>query len=200
VAILTVFHPRALAIDATEAHARASGAPICVGFLYIRQCEDIRFSVRDLLEILVKQTIERHPAAIPLCHEFYAWHVHQQIEPSGQDLLGLLHRFATEVMAMTFYFLDAIDEASEEVQRQLLEGLSSLPNVKLFVTSRLDAPLTSLFPDAHHFSAVARDDDLEVYVRKQVSRSMDLQTIIAGESSGVEGKIASAIKAKCNGS
>ncbi|KAH6884738.1 hypothetical protein BKA70DRAFT_136376 [Coprinopsis sp. MPI-PUGE-AT-0042] len=186
-----------LAIDAAESHARAASAPICVGFLYLRYSED-RVTVRDLLEVLVKQTIERHPASLPLCDELYARHIREQTEPSAKELLVLLKRFASELMMDTYYFLDAIDEPPTDVQRDLLQALSSL-NVKLFITSRPLNRLAALFPDAHHFPVVARDDDLDIHIRKELSRSMELQAILAEESPGLRGRITSAIKKKCSG-
>ncbi|KAH6911290.1 hypothetical protein BKA70DRAFT_1398828, partial [Coprinopsis sp. MPI-PUGE-AT-0042] len=148
-----------LAIDAAESHARAASAPICVGFLYLRYSED-RVTVRDLLEVLVKQTIERHPASLPLCDELYARHIREQTEPSAKELLVLLKRFASELMMATYYFLDAIDEPPTDVQRDLLQALSSL---------------------------------------NELSRSMELQAILAEESPGLQGRITSAIKKKCSG-
>ncbi|KAH6867196.1 ankyrin repeat-containing domain protein [Coprinopsis sp. MPI-PUGE-AT-0042] len=95
----------------------------------------------------------------------------------------------------TFYFLDALDEAPSYVQLDLLESLISL-NVKPFLTSRPIKPLEARFPEAHHFPIVARDSDLDVHIAKEMSRSMDLQAIIATASPGLGGRITLAIKRK----
>ncbi|KAH6901145.1 hypothetical protein BKA70DRAFT_710785 [Coprinopsis sp. MPI-PUGE-AT-0042] len=187
-----------LAINAIEAHAQASVTPISVGFLYIRYSDKTGATVRDLLEVLVKQTLERHPASLPLFHEIYARHIRENTEPSEKEILGLLKRFTSELTMTTFYFLDALDEAPARVQADLLESLTSL-NVKLFITSRPLKPLQARFPDAHHFPIVAQDSDLDVHIGKEMSRSMELQAIIATASPGLEGRITVAIKKKCSG-
>ncbi|KAH6911214.1 hypothetical protein BKA70DRAFT_1560345 [Coprinopsis sp. MPI-PUGE-AT-0042] len=187
-----------LAINAVEAHAAASTTPMSVGFLYIRYSDHSKFTVRDLLEVLVKQTVERHPASLPLCNELYDKHIREKTEPSVKELVGLLKRFTSELRMTTFYFLDALDEAPNDVQLDLLESLTSL-NVKLSLTSRPMKPLEARFPEAHHFPIVARDSDLDVHIAKEMSRSMDLQAIIATASPGLGGRITLAIKRKCSG-
>ncbi|KAH6897701.1 hypothetical protein BKA70DRAFT_747842 [Coprinopsis sp. MPI-PUGE-AT-0042] len=187
-----------LIINAVEAHAQASTTPVSVGFLYIRYSDKIGATVRDLLEVLVKQTIERHPAALPLFNEVYARHIHEKTQPSEKEILGLLKRFTSEVTTTTFYFLDALDEAPAEVQAELLESLMSL-NVKLFITSRPLKLLEARFPEAHHFPIIAQDSDLEVHIGKEMSRSMELQAILAIATPGLEGRITMTIKRKCSG-
>ncbi|KAH6884769.1 hypothetical protein BKA70DRAFT_136865 [Coprinopsis sp. MPI-PUGE-AT-0042] len=187
-----------LAINAAEAHAKRSETPVSVGFLYIRYSDHTRTTVRDLLEVLVKQTLERHPASLPLFDEVYARHIRENTEPSEKEILGLLKRFTSELTMTTFYFLDALDEAPAKVQADLLESLTSL-NVRLFITSRPLKPLQARFPDAHHFPIVAQDSDLDVHIGKEMSRSMELQAIIATASPGLEGRITVAIKKKCSG-
>ncbi|KAH6911212.1 hypothetical protein BKA70DRAFT_1560343 [Coprinopsis sp. MPI-PUGE-AT-0042] len=187
-----------LAINAVEAHAQTSETPVSVGFLYIRYSDHTKVTVRDLLEVLVKQTIERHPTSLPLCNAVYARHIQEKTEPSTMELLGLLKRFSSELKLTTFYFLDALDEAPADVQLELLESLISL-NVKLFITSRPMKLLEARFPEAHHFPIVAQDSDLDVHIGKEMSRSMELQAILTSASPGLQGRITLAIKRKCSG-
>ncbi|KAH6884778.1 ankyrin repeat-containing domain protein [Coprinopsis sp. MPI-PUGE-AT-0042] len=187
-----------LAINAVESHAAASTTPISVGFLYIRYSDHTKFTVRDLLEVLVKQTVERHPASLPLCSELYDRHIRAKTEPSVKELVGLPKWFTLEVMRTTFYFPDALDEAPSDVQLDLRESLTSL-NVKLFLTSRPMKPLEARFPEVRHFLIVAREGDLDVHIAEEMSRSMELQAIIATSSPGLGGRITLAIKVKCSG-
>ncbi|KAH6911303.1 hypothetical protein BKA70DRAFT_56704 [Coprinopsis sp. MPI-PUGE-AT-0042] len=187
-----------LAINAVETRAKASLTPICVGYLYIRYSDNTKFTVRDLLEILVKQTVERHPAALPLCTEVYTRHVREKTEPSTTELVALLKSFTSELVTTSFYFIDALDEAPADVQLELLEKLVDL-NVKLFITSRPLDQLESRFPDAHHFPIFAQDADLDVHIDKEISRSMELQAILAASSPGLGGRITLTIKRKCSG-
>ncbi|KAH6901138.1 hypothetical protein BKA70DRAFT_710673 [Coprinopsis sp. MPI-PUGE-AT-0042] len=191
-------HIRSIAINAVEAFARASATPISVGFLYIRYSDNVSCTVRDLLEVLVRQTVERHPASLPFCNKVYSRHIRENTEPSVEELFGLLKRFTSELTTRTFYFLDALDEAPSDVQLELLETLTSL-NVKLFITSRPLKPLEARFPEACHFPIVAHESDLDVHIGKEMSRSMELQAIIADASPGLEGRITLAVKKKCSG-
>jgi hypothetical protein len=193
-----LFEPSSLAIQAAEHHAERSETPVSVGYLYIRYSDHAKVTVRDLLEVLVKQTIERHSASLALFDAVYARHIREKSEPSINEILGLLKRFTSEVTTTTFYFLDALDEAPADVQIGLLESLTSL-NVKLFITSRPLKSLQARFPDAHHFPIVAQESDLDIHIGKEMSRSMELQDIIAKASPGLEGRITVAIKKKCSG-
>ncbi|KAH6884774.1 hypothetical protein BKA70DRAFT_136878 [Coprinopsis sp. MPI-PUGE-AT-0042] len=187
-----------LAIDAVESHAKSSKTPICVGYLYIRYSDNTKFTVRDLLEVLVRQTVERHPAALPFCDEVYARHIDEKTQPSTKELVGLLKRFTSELMAITFYFLDALDEAPADVRVNLLEKLTSL-NVKLFITSRPLNGLEARFPNTHRFPISAQDRDLDVHISKEISQSIELQAILAASSPGLGGRITMAIKQQCSG-
>jgi hypothetical protein len=189
---------RSLVINAVEAHAQASTTPVCVGFLYIRYNDNSGATVRDLLEVLVKQTLERHPTSLPIFNEVYERHIRENTEPSKREILGLLKRFTSEVTTATFYFLDALDEAPAEVQTDLLESLMTL-NVKLFITSRPLKTLEDRFPEAHHFPIIAQDSDLEAHIGEEMSRNTDLQAILATATPGLEDRITVIIKKKCSG-
>jgi hypothetical protein len=152
--------------------------------------------VRDLLETLVKQTVERHPASLPLCNKLYSRHVRENTTPSAKELLGLLKRFTSELV--TFYFLDALDEAPADVQHELLESLTGL-NVKLFITSRPIGSVQARISGAHYFPIVAHEQDLDVHINKEMWRSTELQAILASSTPGLEGKITLTIKRKCSG-
>ena len=184
-------------INAAEKRATHPETPICVCFLYIRYKDQV--AVRDLLEILVKQTIERHSASLPLCQAVYTRHIREKTQPTVGELVGLLRRFTSELSMTTYYFLDALDEAPTNVQLELLEALTSLDQAKLFITSRPLQSLQARFPFAHHFPIVTQDRDLDVHIRKEIARSDELQSIIANASPGLEGRITITIKQKCSG-
>lgn len=109
-------------------------------------------TVRTILEILVMQTLERHPECVGVIQQTYAKDLSERTEPTERQLLSLLHRL-TEGMAATFYILDALDEAPSKIQLAIVKALASL-NVKLFITSRplkpLEALLSPLSPSPHH--------------------------------------------------
>ncbi|KAH6911291.1 hypothetical protein BKA70DRAFT_1560386 [Coprinopsis sp. MPI-PUGE-AT-0042] len=130
-----------IVINEVESRAQAVDSPVSVGYIYFRYSDHMTATVRDFLMVLVKQTIERHSRCLLIFNQMFARHVRERSQPSEDELLRLLHRFA-QVMAATFYFLEALDEAPINIQLDLLKRLSSL-HVKLFITSR---PLPSLEP------------------------------------------------------
>jgi ankyrin repeat domain-containing protein 50 len=128
--------------------------------------------VRNILEVLVKQTLERHPEFHDLIEQTYAQHLREDTEPTEAQLLTLLRRF-TEGMTVTFYILDALDEAPKKIQLAVVEALASL-NVKLFITSRpLDAVVAN-FTEAHTFRISAQDADISLHFAKITKENPDL--------------------------
>ncbi|KAH6884779.1 ankyrin repeat-containing domain protein [Coprinopsis sp. MPI-PUGE-AT-0042] len=154
-------------------------------------------TVKDVLAVLVKQTIERHPRYLPFLRELYDIHIREGTQPSESELLHLL-RLLTALIEATFYFLDALDEAPPGVQLDLLEKLSSL-NVKLFITSRPLPILEARFPGAHRFPILAQDRDLDLHIKKEISRSPMLQTILNEQDPSFRERITTTIKKKCGG-
>ncbi|KAH6907836.1 hypothetical protein BKA70DRAFT_1150135 [Coprinopsis sp. MPI-PUGE-AT-0042] len=186
-----------IVINEVEARAEASERPICVGYIYFRYSDHTTATVRDFLLVLVKQTIERHADCLPIFNQVFARHIREKTLPSESELVQLLRRFS-EVIAATFYFLDALDEAPPDVQFDLLEKLSTL-NVKIFITSRPLAHLNSCFPGAHRFSIRAQDRDLELHICKEIARSPVLRAILNQGGPELRDKIISAVKKKCEG-
>ena len=189
---------RSLVINAIEALAQTSATPICVGFLYIRYSEDVKANLRDLLEILVRQSVERHPRFLDICKELYARHAREKTEPSARELFGLLKRFTNQLEMTTFYFVDALDEAPVNIQIDLLENLTSL-NAKLFITSRPLKALQARFPSAFHFPIIAQERDLDTHIENEISRSSELKAVLANATPGLEGRITLIVKRQCGG-
>jgi hypothetical protein len=188
---------RSIVINEVESRAEASDSPICIGYIYFRYSDHTTAVVRDFLEVLVKQTIERHASCLPIFDEVYARHIREETRPSEAQLLQLLHRF-TELMEATFYFLEALDEASPEIQSDILKKLTSL-NVKLFITSRPLPVLDAGLPATHRFTIRAQDRDLEIHISNEISRNPVLKTIVHRTGPAFRRKIADKVKEKCGG-
>jgi hypothetical protein len=136
-------------------------------------------TVRAILEVLVMQTLERHPECQALVEQTYARHIRERTEPNEEQLLSLLRRL-TESMAVTFYILDALDEAPTKIQLAVLRTLTSL-NVKLFITSRPLKPLEDHFPQALKIAIFAQDEDLDLLIAKGIEESVELQYLLQVE-------------------
>jgi hypothetical protein len=170
---------------------------ICVCYIYIRYSDHSGLTVRHCLEVLVKQTIEKHPDCRQPALEVYAEHFRLKTRPTEKELFQLLKVFTTMVKA-TFYFLDALDEAPEPIQFDLLTRLSSL-NVKLFVTSRPMTLLQAELANAHCFIIAAQDRDLELHIDREIQRSPRLRRLLNKADPSWRAKIVSSVKEKCGG-
>jgi ankyrin repeat domain-containing protein 50 len=153
--------------------------------------------VRDVLAILVKQTVERHSDCAALARSTLARHFREETVPTEAELLQLLRSF-TDLKAVTFYVLDALDEAPRHVQLDLVQRLASL-RARVFITSRPLDFIEVRFPAAHVFSIVAKDADLDLHIAQEISRSPDLQCLLQRADPSLEKEITSTIKAKCGG-
>ncbi|KAH6911302.1 ankyrin repeat-containing domain protein [Coprinopsis sp. MPI-PUGE-AT-0042] len=187
-----------IVIKVVEEEAKVSSSPICVAYIYFRYTDHTTATVRDYLEVLVTQTVERHKAkCAPLFDDLYASHRVEKTQPTEDELLCLLQRF-TELIPATFYFLDAIDEAPVAVQLEIIQKLSSL-TAKLFITSRPLKALEGHLPNAHHFEFTAQDCDLELHINKEISRATGLRTIMQEADGKWQEKIVATVKQKCGG-
>jgi hypothetical protein len=162
----------------------------------MRYSEHAKLTVRGVLEVLVKQSVERHGQLKALYEEVYLPHIREGTRPTEEELLGLLWKF-TKCIPESFYFLDALDEAPVEIQHDLIEKLATL-NVRLFITSRHMEEVQSFFPDARCFKISAQEQDLDLHIAKRLSTPR-LRTLLAQRDASFTDGVRSAIKSKCGG-
>lgn len=184
-------------INKLEAHFASSGGSICVCYIYFRYSDASELTVRKILEILVKQTLERHSDCGSLAEEAYARHLHEKTEPTEAELLQLLQQFAKKRQA-TFYILDALDEAPDELRLYLVKKLASL-DVRLFITSRQLPDVKSCVSGVHSISIAAQRPDVELHIKQEIERSSNLQNMIRRVGPSLQDEIVSSIKDKCDG-
>ncbi|KAH6879569.1 hypothetical protein BKA70DRAFT_1127252, partial [Coprinopsis sp. MPI-PUGE-AT-0042] len=187
---------RSIVINALEVHARKGTSPVCVCYIYFRYSDHTKATTRSFLEVLVKQTLERHPGCLPLFYKVYDRHIREKTQPSEEELLDLLRQFTSTVV--TFYLLDALDEAPTEIQLEIIERLTSL-NAKLFITSRPLKAVEAAFPGIHSFPIAAQSSGLDLHIDKEISRSADLRQILEAGGLSLRNDIASSVKEKCGG-
>jgi hypothetical protein len=187
---------RAIVIQHLEALCEDADATVCVCYIFFRYSDRSEMTVRTILEVLVMQTLERHPDCQALIEQTYARHLRERTEPTEDQLLSLLRRL-TESMTVTFYILDALDEAPTKIRLAVLRALSSL-NVKLFVTSRPLKPLQARFPQALTFAIFAQDEDLDLLIAKGIEESVELQYLLEAEPY-LRDELFLTIKGNCGG-
>jgi ankyrin repeat domain-containing protein 50 len=189
--------PRSIVIERLEALRKASESAICICYVYFRYSDRSEVTVRDVLEILVKQILERHPECLELIQQTYAQHIREVSEPTEAQMLELLQELASR-MTCTYYVLDALDEAPTKIQLAVVKALASL-NVKLFITSRPLKSVEAMFPEAHTFYIIAQEGDIDLHIAKRLGESADLQNLIRREGPSLKDEIVSTIKQKCGG-
>jgi ankyrin repeat domain-containing protein 50 len=153
-------------------------------------------TVRNILEVLVKQTLERHPECQELVEQSYSQHLRERTEPSEAQLLALLRQL-TEVAAITFYVLDALDEAPTKIQLTVIKALASL-DVKLFITSRPLKTIELSVPQAHTFAIVAQSVDIDLLIAKEIGNNAELQRLLR-EEPALKDEIFLRINQNCGG-
>ncbi|KAH6873705.1 ankyrin repeat-containing domain protein [Coprinopsis sp. MPI-PUGE-AT-0042] len=186
-----------IVIRELEALIAIEGSRICVCYVYIRYSDRADLSVRNIMAILVKQTVERHPECAAIAEKAYARHLRERTQPTEAELLQLLHRF-TQVNAATFYLLDALDEAPDRIQVDLVLKFASL-NVRLFITSRPLEAVQARVSNAHCFPIVAQEGDLDLHINQEIARSRDFADFLENADGSLRGEIVSLVKSKCGG-
>jgi ankyrin repeat domain-containing protein 50 len=135
-------------------------------------------SIRDVLESLVKQIVERHNDLVPIIAEVYASHRREGTKPAQQELMGLLAGFIRAGKSL-FFVLDALDEMRAEDRPVLLKLLASL-DAKLFITSLPLETIQQQYPHAQIFKIRASRADIELHVQEFLRRSPEVLALLKG--------------------
>jgi hypothetical protein len=194
--LLTPAHST-IVIQYLEALRQRSGGTICVCYVYFRYSDRTEMTVREVLEIIVKQILERHPDCKDVIDRTYAQHLKEGSAPTVAQLLALLQELAGR-MTCTFYLLDALDEAPTRIQLAVVKTLASL-NVKIFITSRALESVQTRFPLAITITIAAQDADLDLHIAEAIEEGADLQSLLEDEGPSLKEEIVLKIKQKCGG-
>jgi hypothetical protein len=189
------FVTRSIVIDAVVRYF--DPAEVYVGFFYIRYTDNASLSLQNVLEVLVKQAVEKHPICLQMAELLYEEHIRLDTQPTEDELLDLFQQFSQAFTAM-FCFLDALDEAPHQVQFDLVEKLLSLP-IKLFITSRPLNLLQAEFPTIQHFPIVASHRDLDLHINGEIQRSAQLRHVLDDGDASQRAEVVSLVKEKCGG-
>ncbi|KAH6892821.1 hypothetical protein BKA70DRAFT_1571586 [Coprinopsis sp. MPI-PUGE-AT-0042] len=180
-------------ISYLEGLENTSGGVICVAYVYLRYSEPL--AIRDIMESLVKQIVERHDDLIPLIQALYARHKKEATKPSQQELREVLGGFVRHGKTL-FFVLDAFDEMRSEDRPILLNLLASL-DAKLFITSRPLEPLQKQFPYARVFNIAASPSDLDLHIKHFLRHSPEVMALL--EDTNLEEQIADTVHRKSGG-
>jgi hypothetical protein len=190
---------RSIVIKELEHRAQLANGTICVAYFLLRYSDHSGVTVRCVLEVLVKQTVERHQDLLPLAAKTYEQHIREGTKPTEEELLGLLREFVLR-KAVTCYILEALDEAPLDIQPELLEKLASL-KAQIFVTSRPMNDVQALFSTARFFDIAAQGRDLDLHIAKMLERGGRSRLLFLPSGEGTERKqlVTDTVKRNCGG-
>ena len=132
-----------------------------------------------------------------LCEQVYSRHIKEGTQPTEEELGSLLRLF-NQRFKVTFYVLDALDEAPVRIRLKIIQKLSLL-GARLFITSRPLPALEAKFPTAHIFLIQAQDQDLDLHVAEKISDSEDLQDLLDQGGPAFRQHLISMVKSQCRG-
>ncbi|KAH6907374.1 hypothetical protein BKA70DRAFT_1401200 [Coprinopsis sp. MPI-PUGE-AT-0042] len=167
---------RSIVIRELERIEEASGGIVCVAYVYLRYSDPS--TIRDLLESLMKQIVERHIDLAPVVEGLYVKHKREKTKPSQEDLLGALDQFI-KCGKTLFIVLDALDEMRAEDRPVFLRLLASL-DARLFITSRPLEILQRQLPEAQVFNIAASPSDLDLHIKDFLRHCPEVMALLEG--------------------
>ncbi|TFK24830.1 hypothetical protein FA15DRAFT_390829 [Coprinopsis marcescibilis] len=152
---------------------------IVVVFAYCRYSDAV--SVRDILAAILRQLLERHPAVLDFVKPMYDYHKLDGTFPTEEELLSLLLEISrSNLFRLSFYVIDALDEAPRDTQIDVLTALRSL-ETNFFLTSRPLDSLKTLVPNAIFIDIAAQDGDIILLIDQKVKRTPALRRLLQND-------------------
>ncbi|KAG2022453.1 ankyrin repeat domain-containing protein 50 [Coprinopsis cinerea AmutBmut pab1-1] len=155
---------------------------VSVVFVFCRYTEPL--SVKDILEAIIKEYLEQHPFLISVVEPLYSRHELTKTEPSEDELVTLLADIET-FFRKSFYALDGVDEARNDVQFDLIKLFNSLQGNIILFSRPLDE-LGAYLDYAVLFSVSAQAEDLEVMIADKLDRHVTLRRILSNPEHKLE--------------
>ncbi|KAG2004358.1 ankyrin repeat domain-containing protein 50 [Coprinopsis cinerea AmutBmut pab1-1] len=180
-------------IEDLESVQKVAEADICVVYAYCRYTEPL--TVKDILEGIVRQCLERHPDIAPLILPVLQRHRRERTRPSVTELVDLL-RTIEEHFDIVFYVIDGLDEARITTQFDLVKVINSLGG-SFALTSR---PLKTLENDLHSvtfYQVCADRGDIQRLVKEKIQQHSHLRGLL--QKHQCEGRVVSQIVDKSGG-
>ena len=153
-------------------------------------------SLKQILEAVVRQLLERHPATFSIVANTYSRHLNEHTQPTEEELRCLL-RAILDTFKVKYLVLDGLDEATKDIQYRLLEVLTSM-GANCFITSRPMQRLQSRVPHAKFLNITADRDDIKLLVTHRLGRHPTISELLDGNLAFKE-ELTSTVQAKSGG-
>ncbi|KAH6916248.1 ankyrin repeat-containing domain protein [Coprinopsis sp. MPI-PUGE-AT-0042] len=176
-----------------EVAANSPQGDICICFAYYRYND--KLTVEQILKAMVIQILERHHSLLPLIMSLYTRHTLEKTQPTKEELAGVISRIFKR-FRIAYCILDGLDEASEDIQLELLRILSSL-EANFLITSRPLKLLESAVPNIEIYELEASEGDIELLVAEKIDGSPRLRKLL--ESTSLRAEVISTVSKKARG-
>ncbi|EAU87049.2 hypothetical protein CC1G_12386 [Coprinopsis cinerea okayama7 len=148
----------------------------CILYAYCRYTEAL--TVKDILEGLIKECLERHsdPELVGAIVPILERHRREKTRPPFNELMDLL-RIIERHFDIVFYIIDGLDEARVSTQFNLIKAINSLAG-RFSITSR---PLQTLEDDLHSavfYPVCARREDITRLIQAKISQHSHLRRLL----------------------
>jgi hypothetical protein len=133
--------------------------------------------------------------------KLYERHTRTRTRPSNEEFLETLRIEIATFYSSAFIVLDALDEGPEDeaTQINLVSNLRKLGGtVRLLVTSRNLPPIARLMAGVPQLAIQAQDDDIEKYIKNQLSTTPQFWRLLGG-SSELQTTLIPTLRSSCSG-
>ncbi|KAL6407302.1 Ankyrin repeat-containing domain protein [Ilyonectria robusta] len=164
-----------------------------VTFLYCDFQQTAQFTTVHILEILLKQLVEKLPSVPPRVKEFY---ISNRERPAHSIPLAHVAKTLVSVLSFfsrTFVVIDALDEC-DDVSNVLSEifNLQRQTGANFIATSRPEARIKTQFEQFPSIEIRAVDEDLGRYLDKRISK----HKVLRDESRDYKAEVRSSLRKK----
>ncbi|TFK18909.1 hypothetical protein FA15DRAFT_660331 [Coprinopsis marcescibilis] len=171
----TVLALSAIIIDYLRERSRVNKR-ILVAFAYCRYTDPL--PVRAILAALIRQILEDYPETIIFVQPLYEEHELRKTRPSQRELFDVLKVISTsDLFDQRFCSIDGLDEATLDIQFDILDSLSEL-GFNFLVTSRPLPLLKDNVPEAKFLDIIVRDADIVRLIEEKVGRIATLRKLL----------------------
>ncbi|TFK17873.1 hypothetical protein FA15DRAFT_650031 [Coprinopsis marcescibilis] len=149
---------------------------ICVAYAFARYTD--LFTGEQVLGGLLRQIVQDHPSTLPFVKPMYFHHLLHGTRPNQLELLATIRAiFDSDLFDQKYCSLDGLDEAFDDTQVDVLDGLSHLP-ANLLIMSRPLPLLKERVPEATFIDIIVHESDIKQMIEEKISRLRKLRGLL----------------------
>lgn len=147
-----------------------------IAFLYCEYKSREVQTLQKLLAAILGQLVQQHTPSLPPVEELYRSHLFNRAQPSVDKILSALSDTIRH-FPQVFLIVDALDECSGPICRELLSALQELQKksemkLKLLATSRSTIEFSRSFEGCGVLEIRASEGDVEAVLDKEIKKKL----------------------------